>query len=131
MAFAAWTGKRLPFEEEWEAASRTSRGCIYPWGNVWQSDACNIEASCIGDTTPVDRYIQYANDLGIVDVIGNVWEWTLNRDTHSGEKDRQNTMKHKVKGGCWASGNAVTLVHSDIMEPKTCSNVVGFRCVAY
>jgi len=130
MAFAAWTGKRLPTEEEWEAASRTSNGWTYPWGQEWQKDSCNLEDSSIGDTAPVDRYVEFENDLGIADTMGNVLEWTLyNLEAVS---DKENRSKYYVaKGGSWISGNDVALFNCFKLESESHSNILGFRCVAY
>jgi len=130
IAFAVWTGKSLPTEDEWEAASRTAKGYVFPWGNEWNKDSCNIEGSCVGDTTPVDKYIEFANDFGIVDVIGNVLEWTLDRsEPPSFVKDRSKYFV--VKGGSWISGNGLRLFSHFKLEPKSHSNSLGFRCVAY
>jgi len=130
IAFAVWTGKSLPTEDEWEAASRTAKGYVFPWGNEWNKDSCNIEGSCVGDTTPVDKYIKFANDFGIVDVIGNVLEWTLDRsEPPSFVKDRSKYFV--VKGGSWISGNGLRLFSHFKLEPKSHSNSLGFRCVAY
>ncbi len=128
-AFAAWTGKRLPTEKEWEAAVRTSMGYIYPWGNEWKENACNVEKSCFGDTTPVDHYIEFSNDSGVADSLGNVLEWTLDLwETHSpGEK---NTDIYVVKGGSWISDAYINLSSRFPMDRNTSSNILGFRCVA-
>jgi formylglycine-generating enzyme required for sulfatase activity len=130
MAFAAWTGKRLPTENEWEAASRTANGWVFPWGTEWKIDACNIEDSCTADTTPVDKHAEFENDFGIVDTIGNVLEWT-NDSFDSTSKNNHGAKYRAVKGGSWISGNDIRLFSRFLMEPDSHSNILGFRCVAY
>jgi formylglycine-generating enzyme required for sulfatase activity len=128
-AFAAWTGKRIPTEKEWEAAARTSRGFTYPWGNHWRDNACNIEKSYCGDTTAVDQYVEFANGAGVVDLLGNVLEWTLDvwRPDPAAEENRSMCV---VKGGSWISDSSLTLSRRFPMEKNATSNILGFRCVA-
>jgi len=130
MAFAAWTGKRLPTENEWEAASRTENGWIFPWGQEWKKDSCNIEDSYTADTTPVDRYVEFENDFGIVDTIGNVLEWT--NDSFDPMSPKEHEAKYRaVRGGSWISGNDIRSFSRFMIEPESHSNILGFRCVAY
>ncbi len=130
MAFAAWTGKRLPTEDEWETAARTANGYIYPWGNSWKEKACNIEECNTGDTEPVDKYLEFGNDSEIVDTLGNVLEWTMDPcDPPPYVKDGKSY--HIVKGGSWISGNDICLFNRFKLEPFFHSNILGFRCVAY
>jgi len=125
LSFAAWTGKRLPREEEWEAAGRGAKGRIYPWGSRWKKGACNVEESDLGDTAPVEFYMTFANEFGLADLLGNVLEWTADAVEENGRRN------YVVKGGSWISKPGVRLTERLKLEKETCSNILGFRCVAY
>ena len=128
MAFAAWTGKRLPTEDEWEAASRTEKGCPYPWGEKWREGLCNVEATSIGDTTSVDRFLEQENSLGIADALGNVLEWTSS--PIQGQAN-SNGRHYIAKGGSWVSSRPLNLADRFVLDAESHSNILGFRCVAY
>ncbi|NDY41482.1 formylglycine-generating enzyme family protein [Dissulfurirhabdus thermomarina] len=127
LAFCAWTGRRLPDELEWEAAARAFRALDYPWGEAWRPEACNTEAAAVGDTTPVDRYEAHANPLGLVDLLGNVLEWTLSPFRPGGSHGPGTA--YAARGGCWISPAGVRLTARWRVEARTTSNILGFRCV--
>jgi len=128
-AFAAWTGKRIPTEAEWEAAARTARGFIYPWGNEWRDESCNLEDSLFGDTTPVDQYVKFENAEGVADTLGNVLEWTLDVWA-TRQEDDEVAETYIVKGASWISDKDVTLTDRHFVDKNASSNILGFRCIA-
>ena len=82
VAYCAWlaacTGKpyRLPNEAEWERMAKGATRQHWPWGDVFDPACANTCEAGHQDTSPVDAHPEGASPWGILDLAGNVWEWT-------------------------------------------------------
>ncbi|WP_051957801.1 SUMF1/EgtB/PvdO family nonheme iron enzyme [Desulfobacter vibrioformis] len=128
-AYAAWIGRRLPTEAEWEAAARTDMALKYPWGNEFDPGALNIESSGLADTSPVDTYDHAANVFGMADMLGNVMEWTSDTQP-SPFATRKNKIFNVAKGGAWNAKDSVTISSRGLFPFDTTANIIGFRCLS-
>jgi formylglycine-generating enzyme required for sulfatase activity/serine/threonine protein kinase len=140
-AFANWRSKRdgvtyrLPTEEEWEFAARNGGEFIsYPWGNTWLDRRAVVrEAS----PRPVGTYPDGKNRWGVVDLIGNAWEWTSSKaSVYSGAAQIPDANKHwaVIRGGSYASDPAdrlipVSATYRDWFDPTLRHPNFGFRLV--
>ena len=94
MAYAEWAGKRLPTETEWERAARGELiGQNYPWGSSIDASKANYNGN-VGDTTAVGIYP--ANDYGLYDMAGNVWEWCL--DAYQRDFYQDSSRRNPIAG---------------------------------
>lgn len=119
---------RLPTEEEWQRAALGDSGWHYPCGNELTDANANF-AKDVGHPTPVETYADSCSPFGVVDMVGNVWEWTL---TPWGieEFDLDGYTYRIIKGGAWNVSNPTHLRPADRSghPPRGRLNDCGFRC---
>jgi len=132
-AYAEWSKKRLPTEEEWQYAAQGNTGNKWPWGDEFHATKCN---NAFGRPTPVDAFPKGANQFGVEDLVGNVWQMT--NDVY----DNGHYYYIMLKGGSYyeprsskyyITGGALPVEHRQIL-PRISngherSATVGFRCV--
>jgi iron(II)-dependent oxidoreductase len=142
-AFCRHYGLMLPSEREYERAARGTEGAPFPWGDA-PADHTRVnrgaETCCAGEdsdgyfmTAPADSFADGASRESVLNLLGNVWEWT--RDFYApyeGEPDPATAGKFRVlRGGAWNSDPAhLTATYRLAYDPdfRFAANG-GFRCV--
>jgi formylglycine-generating enzyme required for sulfatase activity len=134
-AYAAWAGKRLPHEYEWQYAAQGTDGRLYPWGNEWNAAAVPpVETRRVMRApTDVDAYPQGASPFGVMDLVGNVWQWTDEfTDLHTRAAILRGGSYYQPQGSHWYFPQAYKVNEHGkylLIAPSTDrSATVGFRC---
>ena len=135
-AYAAWAGKRLPHDWEWQYAAQGTDGRLYPWGNEWNAQALPPpdHGRTMRAPTNVDAFPAGASPFGVLDMEGNVSQWTDEfRDDHTRAAILRGGAFYQPRGSIWYFPQTYRLDEHEkflLMSPgRDRAGTIGFRCV--
>lgn len=151
VAYCDWLSKalarpfRLPSEAEWEKAARgMTDACKFPWGDQFEPGRANTAELGIGATTRVDAFPQGASPYGVIDLAGNVFEWTQSKwgrnwqelefqypyRADDGREDVEGSAARVMRGGSWFNPYYEANVSNRArFLPGSRGSNIGFRIV--
>lgn len=142
-AFCRYYGLVLPSEQQYERAARGTKGAAFPWGDAPPDETranSGADACCSGDardgypmTAPAESFEAGASSEGVLNLAGNVWEWTgdLYAPYEGGNAARSAGPHRVLRGGSWNSDQKhLTTTYRLAYDPEfRFSANGGFRCV--
>jgi formylglycine-generating enzyme required for sulfatase activity/predicted Ser/Thr protein kinase len=136
LAYCRWVDKRLPTEAEWEYSARGQESRKYPWGDQWDPSRARFRGNRGGATTaPVGNYPTGASPFGVLDMAGNVWQWTASLEkpypyvATDGREDLRASGSRVSRGGSWLGDSEfLRTATRDFLSPTSKNDKLGFRC---
>jgi formylglycine-generating enzyme required for sulfatase activity len=135
-AYAAWAGKRLPHVWEWQYAAQGTDGRAFPWGAAFDPDAVPPadRSAAPRPPTDVDELLAGASPFGVLDMEGNVAQWTDEfTDAHTRAAVLRGGDYYRPAGTFWYFPKSYRLDEQEkyllIAPSRDRSAMIGFRCV--
>ncbi|MBE0689545.1 MAG: SUMF1/EgtB/PvdO family nonheme iron enzyme [Anaerolineae bacterium] len=136
VAYCQWLAAKtgldihLPSEAQWQRAAQGDDGRPYPWGDNWDIALCtnNVAHEGIGTLSVRTHEGEGDSPYGVVDMIGNVWEWCAT-SWESGSDDLSLDEVRVLRGGSWFDDvqNAFRADYRSSWNPELASDLRGFR----
>ena len=134
MAFCCWLTAKLgheitlPTEEQWEKAARGTDGREYPYPGDRDGAKGNTSHTEIDKTSAVGVFPQGASPFGVMDMSGNVWEWTLTDYQSKTSNIFSNNNNRVLRGGSWSYSSGFARAPGR-GSPGLRGDALGFRVV--